>query len=36
MDSCVGETIMGIESLGEDQYTKCNEERLEKCQKTHH
>ena len=33
MDSCVGKTVMGIKALGEDQYTKFNEEQLEKCKK---
>ena len=33
MDSSVGETILGIEALGEDQYTKFIEEQLEKCEK---
>ena len=33
MDSSIGETVLGIEALGEDQYKKLIEEWLQKCEK---
>ena len=33
MNISVEETVLGIEALGEDQYTKLIKEWLEKCEK---